>query len=192
MKTKVREKRGEVWVPVFPGLEASFVEKEMKGFPVVENLVTVVDDVGGGTHVPQHSQGHKRKEPTQPFVALFSAVRFVGLVQLRVRRWRRIRRWGPSLPRGHGYRWRSSLNEKCFLLLVKEMKRVLANVGKWRGLRIPYFCLCTGDVIFFFNLILFYILGESWLSFFFFLGVSINQNSFSLFFFFSCKLFLKN
>lgn len=43
-------------MPVLPGLKARFIEKEMKGLPVIEDFVAVMNDVRGGTHVPQHSQ----------------------------------------------------------------------------------------------------------------------------------------
>ena len=39
--------------PVFPSLEARFVEKEMERLPVIENFVAIVNDVGCGTHVPE-------------------------------------------------------------------------------------------------------------------------------------------
>jgi len=71
----------------------------MKGLPVIEDFVAIVDDVGSGAHVPQKSKSHERKKPPQPFVAFF--LRLLRLVQLRVRlRWRRIRRLGASLSHG--------------------------------------------------------------------------------------------
>lgn len=49
--------------PVFPSLETSFVEKVMKGFPVIENLITIMDDIRSSTHIPQQSQSNKRQCP---------------------------------------------------------------------------------------------------------------------------------
>lgn len=71
----------------------------MKGLPVIEDFVAIVDDVGSGTHVPQKSKSQERKKPPQPFSIFF--LRLLRLVQLRVRlRRRRIRRLGTSLPHG--------------------------------------------------------------------------------------------
>lgn len=38
--------------PVFPSLEARFVEKEMERLPVIEDFVAVVYYVRCGAHVP--------------------------------------------------------------------------------------------------------------------------------------------
>jgi hypothetical protein len=39
-----------------PGLEAGAVEEEMEGLPVVEDLVTVMDQVGGRAHVAEEAE----------------------------------------------------------------------------------------------------------------------------------------
>lgn len=94
-------------VPVFPSLEARFVEKVMKRLPVVEDLVTVMNDVWGGTHVPQHPQSKQRQEPTQPFIELLFIHRFPWFIDLRVRQRRRrcwrIGRCRASLPCGESH-----------------------------------------------------------------------------------------
>lgn len=49
-------------IPVFPCLKARFVEKEMKGFPKIEDLVAM-EEVGGDTPYPRRCQQQKQIHP---------------------------------------------------------------------------------------------------------------------------------
>lgn len=60
-------------VPVLPGLEAGAVEEEVEGLPVVEDLVAVVDQVGGRAHVAEEPERQEREEPLDTLVPVAAA-----------------------------------------------------------------------------------------------------------------------
>lgn len=60
-------------VPVLPGLEAGAVEEEVEGLPVVEDLVAVVDQVGGRAHVAEEPERQEREEPLDTLVPAAAA-----------------------------------------------------------------------------------------------------------------------
>jgi hypothetical protein len=55
-------------LPVLPCLEAGAVEEEVEGLPVVEDLVAVVDQVGGRAHVAEEPERQEREEPLDTLV----------------------------------------------------------------------------------------------------------------------------
>lgn len=93
--------------PVFPGLEAWFVQDVVKRFPVVEDFIAVVDDVGGCTQVSQEPKCDKRKQEVKTLIlAAFLFQRLVLLgVSIRRRRgnggWL-ILRWNEWTATGDG------------------------------------------------------------------------------------------
>jgi hypothetical protein len=106
----VRSKR----LPVLPGLEAGAVEEEMEGLPVAEDLVTVMNQVGGRAHVAEEPERQKREEPFDallvgaggpPAVLGVLGVPFVGL---------RRRRDGTALARRRERHGRRTLARRAF------------------------------------------------------------------------------
>lgn len=39
-------------LPVLPSLKPRFIEKVMKRLPVIEDFITVVNNIGSSTHIP--------------------------------------------------------------------------------------------------------------------------------------------
>lgn len=57
-------KRKKKWhEPILPGLKPRFVEDIMERLPVIEDLVAVMDDVGGGAHVAEASEHQQWQKP---------------------------------------------------------------------------------------------------------------------------------
>lgn len=102
LDTKEEKRSGNLGKPILPGLESGFIEQVVKGFPIVEDLVAVVDDVGGGAHVPHHPEHRHRQDPPHhpSIVAVLLRLR---LLRVLIRRGRGvlIRRRGrsPAMPR---------------------------------------------------------------------------------------------
>ena len=90
-------------LPVLPGLEAGAVEEEVEGLPVVEDLVAVMDQVGGRAHVAEEPERQEREEPLDTLVlavpvAAGAPPPVLGVLGVPVVcRWRRRR--GPTLAR---------------------------------------------------------------------------------------------
>lgn len=64
-RTNKNLKRKKKWhEPILPGLKPRFVEEIMERLPVIEDLVAVMDDVRGGTHVAEASEHQQWQKPT--------------------------------------------------------------------------------------------------------------------------------
>lgn len=77
----INKTEGDGGIPILPGLESRLVEEVMEGLPVIEDLVAVVDDVGGGAHVSEQTQSKRRQQPPHPHPLLLL---LLPLVLLRV------------------------------------------------------------------------------------------------------------
>lgn len=157
---KEKTKQARDHPPVLPRLKARPVDEVMERLPVVEHLVAVVDDVGGGAHVPQQRQAHKGQFPVKalalpagPCLPRLAGLRVGGLRRGGSRR-RLRRRRRPAMTGGQVHRRSDGGSDgvekaqSCLLRCQSQKAKVRSRkLGYWVGMaafsRLGLACCCS-------------------------------------------------